>query len=122
LLRDVKNSFASLAGAATAQAGNDLRDWELVIHNRGEGNFLLLEELVQGLRLRECPGKSVEKEAAETSQTASTFADHLPHGRVRNKCAAAHEVEGGGHGRGRGAILPRRSGAKNITGGQVTCA
>ena len=122
LRSDVEDGFAFGAGAASAETSDDFRSGKLVIDDGVEGKIFLLEKIAEGLRLGKSAREAVQEKAALATETAGTFADHIPDSGIGDERAAAHVLEGGSHGGRWRAFGAGSSGAEDIAGREMAGA
>src|SRR5208282_6115776 len=87
---DVENRLTFFAGAAAAQALDNLVQRQFVVHYGAERNPFFLHQIFQGYGLAEGARKSVEDEAATIEDTVAALAHHFPDGGIGHEFAAAH--------------------------------
>lgn len=115
----MENRLAFFAGAATAQAPDNLVQGQFIVHHGAERNLLLLHQLFQGLGLAQRAGKSVEDETAAIEDAGAALAHHLPHGGVRHQFATTHILQCCLHRRGLIAVFPLPRSSKDVSGREM---
>src|SRR3954451_11283238 len=89
----VVDRLALLTGTPARQAGNDLTEWQLVVHDRCQVETLAVEQPLKRFGGAQGAGKAVKDKSSAAMQTAQALADHLPHSRIRHEVALPHKSE-----------------------------
>jgi hypothetical protein len=114
------DGLALRAGAASAEAFDDLRKRKVVVDHSSQRPAFGLDQPLQRLRLSQCAREAVENEPAPARETGTPLPHHLPDSGIRNKRAFSHEIERRDHS-GRHGAGAASGGPKHIAGRKVAC-